>query len=216
MTGLTTGVKVTFAGNKKLLIGTLSDNGTVASMVEGRGLVSVDAMENQAESEAQYADDEVWTMVQGAPLLTGSMTFMQLNDDVRVDFFGQQEVTAKMGATTVTGFADVGSYPQRILQYLIEGTATMADGSVERAALLTVYPNAQVTSTPSKESETNTDGTSVVNWTADIQATATSKYRFNGKSQAVYEFQIIGDDAVNAMWAELDKGTFALPTASKP
>ena len=115
MAGLTTGVKATFAGNKKLLIGTLSGDGTVTSMVEGRGLVSVDAMENQAESEAQYADDEVWTMVQGAPLLTGSMTFMQLNDDVRVDFFGQQEVTATMGATTVTGLVSVDAMQNQSL-----------------------------------------------------------------------------------------------------
>lgn len=216
MVGLTNEVRVTFSGNKKLLIGTLADGGTVSNMVEGKGLVSVGSMENQAESEAQYADDEVWMSTVGTPKLEGDMTFIQLNDDVRTDFFGQQEVSAKMGTTSITGFADGGSYPQRILQYLTEGTAAMADGSVERAALLTVLPNAQVTSTPKKETTTNTDGTEVVTWEANIQATTTSKYRFNGKSQAMYEFQIIGDDAVNAMWAELDKGTFALPTASTP
>lgn len=209
MAGLTKDLKVTFHGNKSLIIGGLKDDGTVENPVWGTGLVSMDAMENTSESKAQYADDEVWTMTAGAPLLQGSVTFMQMNDDLRTDFFGQQKVTATIGETALTGYGDTGAYPQRILEYLIEGTATSkTDGSVQAAALLTVYPNAQVTSTPTKESETDTDDISVVNWTAKIQATATDKFIVNGKKLPAVEFQIVGDAEVAALKKSLANGSF--------
>lgn len=209
MTGITKDLKVTFHGNKSLIIGVLGDDGTVTDPVWGTGLVSMDAMENTAEAKAQYADDEVWTMTAGAPVLQGSATFMQMNDDLRTDFFGQQQVTGTIGATALTGYGDTGAYPQRILEYLIEGTATSkVDGSVQSAALLTVYPNAQVTSTPTKESETNTEDISVVNWTAKIQATATDKFIVAGKKLPAIEFQVVGDEEVAALKKSLAEGSF--------
>lgn len=201
--------KVTFHGNKSLIIGTLGDNGVVTKPVWGTGLVSMAAMENQSESEAQYADDEVWTTISGAPLLTGSLTFMQLNSDLRTDFFGQTEVIGKVGGVEVTGYGDSGNYPSRIVEYLIEGTATSKiDGSVQAAALLTVYPNCQVTSSPSKESETDTDSISVVNWTANIQATTTDKFVVGGKKLPAVEIQIIGDTEVANLKKALAEGKF--------
>lgn len=207
--------KFSFHGNKSLIIGVLGDNFAVTKPVWGTGLVSIDSMENQAEAESQYADDEVWVTQSGAPLLQGSINFMQLNDDLRTDFFGQQEVSATMGGVSMTGFADTGSYPQRILQYLIEGTAiSKIDGSTKAAALLTVYPQAQVTSTPSKSSETDTDSLSVVNWTANIQASATDKFVVNGKKLPAVEFTVVGDEDVAKLKEALKTGKFPLVTTS--
>lgn len=212
MAGIDNTVKVTWHGNESLMIGTLGTDGTVSGVVQGRGLVSLEAMKNSAESKSQFADDEVWTSVAGAPQLAGSIVFMQLGDDVRSDFFGQQMVAAKVGDIDVTGYADTGVYPPRIVEYLHEGTVTKDDGTTSSAALLTVYPKCQVSSTPTKASSTDTDDISVVEWTADIQATATDSYMVDGKKQAMYEYTVVGDDDVAKLKAAVKAGQFALPT----
>lgn len=201
--------KIVYHGNKKLTIGDLGADMTITNPVHAQGIVSIDAMENQSESESQYADDDVWAVTASAPVLQGSMALMQVDDDVRKGWFGQAEVAATMGGVSLTGHADTGNYPAKAVEYLSEGIATSKiDGSVVAAAMLTVYPNLQLTSTPTKESETDTDGLSVINWTANIQATVTERFVINGKKVPAVEIAVIGDDEVAKVKADMDAGKF--------
>lgn len=203
--------RVMFHGNKHLIIGKLAADGTVSEPVWGTGLISMGAMENQSEAEAHYADDIVWVSISGAQLLQGELTFMQLNDDVRTDFFGQTQ----FNAGSMVGYGDTGRYPERIVQVLSEGIATQADGSQVKAAVLTVYPRMQVISAPTKETETDADSASEINWTASVQAMSSPNYvSATGDASAMIEFTVIGDDAVNALIQDLKDGKFPELTAT--
>lgn len=205
-------IKSTFHGNRLLLTGTLTQDGTFTDVNHHLGLVSVDAFENQAKTDNQYADNEVWPVASASPVMKGSVTLMQMDDKLRTDFFGQSTINANVGTVPVSGFADTGVYPQRSLMYVTDGIAKDADGNVVKSLLITFMPNAQCISTPQKKSETDSDGINVVTWSADIEATSTEKYAPNNVQQPIYEFQVIGTDAVNSVIAQIKSGKMPVPT----
>ena len=208
-------IKSTFHGNRLLLTGTLGADGNFTDVNHHLGLVSVDAFENQAKADNQYADNETWPVASASPVMQGSVTLMQMDDKLRTDFFGQAAVNATVGDASVSGFADTGVYPQRALMYVTDGIAKDADGNVVKSLLITFMPNAQCISTPQKKSETDSDGISVVTWSADIQATSTEKYAPNSVQQPIYEFQVVGNDAVNSVIAQIKSGKMPVPTGAK-
>ena len=205
-------IKSTFHGNRLLLTGTLGASGEFTNVNHHLGLVSVDAFENQAKADNQYADNETWPVASASPVMQGSVTLMQMDDKLRTDFFGQSVVNANVGTASVSGFADTGVYPQRALMYVTDGIAKDADGNVVKSLLITFMPNAQCISTPQKKSETDSDGINVVTWSADIQATSTEKYAPNNVQQPIYEFQVVGNDAVNSVIAQIQSGKMPVPT----
>lgn len=204
-------IKSTFHGNRLLLTGTLGTDGNFTEVNHHLGLVSVDAFENKSKTDNQYADDEVWPVATASPVMEGSVTLMQMDDKLRTDFFGQSAVNANVGEVSVSGFADTGTYPQRALMYVTDGIAKDASGTVVKSLLITFMPNAQCISTPQKKSETDSDGISVVTWSADIQATSTEKYAPNGVQQPIYEFQVVGNDSVSSVIAQIQSGKMPVP-----
>ena len=207
-------IKSTFHGNRLLLTGTLTEDHTFTNVNHHLGLVSVDAFDNQAKADNQYADNETWPVASASPVMKGSVTLMQMDDKLRTDFFGQSTVNANVGRVPVSGFADTGVYPQRALMYVTDGIAKDANGNVVKSLLITFMPNAQCISTPQKKSETDSDGINVVTWSADIQATSTEKYAPNNVQQPIYEFQVVGNDAVNATIAQIQAGQMPVPTST--
>ena len=121
-------IKSTFHGNRLLLTGTLTEDHNFTNVNHHLGLVSVDAFENQAKADNQYADNETWPVASASPVMKGSVTLMQMDDKLRTDFFGQSTVNANVGSVPVSGFADTGVYPQRALMYVTDGIAKDADG----------------------------------------------------------------------------------------
>lgn len=204
-------IKSTFHGNRLLLTGTLGADGNFTDVNHHLGLVSVDAFENKSKTDNQFADNETWPVATASPVMEGSVTLMQMDDKLRTDFFGQSAVNANVGEVSVSGFADTGTYPQRALMYVTDGIAKDADGTVVKSLLITFMPNAQCISTPQKKSETDSDGINVVTWSADIQATSTEKYKPNGVQQPIYEFQVVGNDAVSSVIAQIQSGKMPVP-----
>lgn len=204
-------IKSTFHGNRLLLTGTLGTDGNFTDVNHHLGLVSVDAFENKSKTDNQFADNDTWPVATASPVMEGSVTLMQMDDKLRTDFFGQSAVNANVGEVSVSGFADTGTYPQRALMYVTDGIAKDTDGTVVKSLLITFMPNAQCISTPQKKSETDSDGISVVTWSADIQATSTEKYKPSGVQQPIYEFQVVGNDSVTSVIAQIQSGKMPVP-----
>ena len=97
-----------FHGNQRLLIAKLTGENETTDVVFGTGLLSVSSMEDEAEVTNFPADDVPDHLaVSGASLAKGTMTFIQVDPDVRINFFGQS--TTDNGK----GYASTGVYPQR-------------------------------------------------------------------------------------------------------
>ena len=151
-----------FHCNQRLLIAKLTGDNKITDVVFGTGLVSVSAMEDEAEVTNFPADDVPdHASVSGASLVKGTLTFMQLDPDVRIKFFGQS--TTKNGK----GYASTSLYPQRLVQYVSLG----ATKTGKKKLLVTVYPNMSVTGKPSKSTETDSSDTpTAIYWESSVQA----------------------------------------------
>ena len=192
-----------FHGNQRLLIAKLDSKTAYSDVVFGTGLVKVSAMKDEAEVTNFPADDVAdHATIAGASLLKGSMTFMQLDPKVRVKFFGQEETQNKKG------YASVGVYPQRLVQYATLGSKR--DGT--RALMVTVYPNMSVTSKPSKETTTDSsDKPTAVNWEAEVQASGSDYYLTgNGRKSSEFEYFFYGAE-VDKVLDYIDNGGIILP-----
>lgn len=195
-----------YHGNQRLSIGHLTSANKVEKVVHGTGLVSVSAMEDQASTNNYPADDiPDHATVSGSSLLEGSMVFMQLDEGVRTDFFGQEKTTNGFG------FASTGVFPKRIVQYVTLGTKR--DGSP--LAMVTVYPNMSVTGKPTKETETDSsDEPTAVQWTANVQASGSDFYLTpSGKKSAEFEYRFEGDNVAKVL-EFIDGGGILLPTTT--
>lgn len=192
-----------YHGNQRLLIAQLDSKTKYSDVIKGTGLVSVSAMSDEANVTNIAADDvpDHATMT-GASLLKGTLNFLQLDPDLRIKFFGQDTTTN--GA----GFASVGQYPQRVIQYATLGTKR--DGT--RALLVTVYPNMSVTSKPSKSTTTDSSETpTAVQWEAAVQASGSDYYTTKkGLKSAEFEYIYYGDD-VQKVLDYIDGGGIILP-----
>ena len=192
-----------FHGNQRLLIAKLTGVNKASDVVYGTGLVSVSAMEDEAEVNNFAADDVPdHASVSGASLLKGTMTFMQLDPDVRVKFFGQD--TTANGK----GYASIGVYPQRLVQYVSIGSTK----SGKKKILVTVYPNMSVTGRPSKSTETDSSDTpTAINWEASVQASGSDFYLTSGGHRAsVVEYVFEGEE-VDTVLKYIDGGGIITP-----
>ena len=192
-----------FHGNQRLLIAKLTGKNKTTDVVFGTGLVSVSSMEDEAEVTNFPADDVPdHASVSGASLSKGTMTFMQLDPDVRVKFFGQS--TTENGK----GYASTGVYPQRLVQYVSIG----ATKSGKKKLLVTVYPNMSVTGKPSKSTETDSSDTpTAINWEASVQASGSDFYlTSDGYRAAEFEYTFEGDE-VDAVLKYIDGGGIITP-----
>ena len=192
-----------FHGNQRLLIAKLTGKNATTDVVFGTGLVSVSSMEDEAEVTNFPADDVPdHASVSGASLSKGTMTFMQLDPDVRVKFFGQS--TTENGK----GYASTGVYPQRLVQYVSIG----ATKSGKKKLLVTVYPNMSVTGKPSKSTETDSaDTPTAINWEAPVQASGSDFYlTSDGHRAAEFEYPFEGDE-VDKVLEYIDGGGIITP-----
>lgn len=192
-----------FHGNQLLTIGTLTAANTISDVFIGTGLVSVSAMEDDADIQNFAADDVAdHATIAGASLLKGTLKFIQLDPDVRIKFFGQD--TTASGA----GYANSGVYPKRAVQYVTLGQTR--DGN--KAAMVTVYPSMSLTGKPTKSTETDSsDKPTAVNWEAKVQAGGSEYYTTkNGVKAPEFEYMFYGDD-VDKVIADIKKGTIVTP-----
>lgn len=193
--------RVMYHGNQRLVIkpwGAASTNGkrTLGTAVFGTGLVSVSAMSDDAKITNFPADDTPdHATISGASLLKGTMKFMQLDNDVRTNFFGQETIDGGYGST--------GVYPKAAVQYASLGSTQ--DG--KPALLVTVYPNMSVTSAPTKETTTDSaDTPTAIQWTAAVQASGCAEVTTpKGRKVAELEFFFTGDDVQTAL-DKIDSG----------
>lgn len=192
-----------FHGNQRLLIAKLTGENETTDVVFGTGLVSVSSMEDEAEVTNFPADDVPdFASVSGASLAKGTITFMQLDPDVRVNFFGQS--TTDNGK----GYASTGVYPQRLVQFVSIG----ATKTGKKKLLVTVYPNMSVTGKPSKSTETDSSDTpTAINWEASVQASGSDFYlTSDGYRSAEFEYVYEGDE-VDKVLEYIDGGGIITP-----
>nr|DAW67648.1 MAG TPA: tail tube protein [Caudoviricetes sp.] len=192
-----------FHGNQRLSIAELTSADTYKNVKFGTGLVSVSAMSDSAEVKSFAADDiPDHASIAGASLLKGTMKFMQLDPDLRIDFFGQDETE------NGKGYASTGVFPKRLVQYVTTGTRRNGD----KALLITVYPNMSVTGKPSKETETDSsDSPTAITWEASVQASGSEFYvTKTGRKSAEFEYYFYGDE-VDKVLAFIDGGGIITP-----
>lgn len=197
-----------FWGNELLIVGDLvvgDDKAVSGSNLElVTGLVSVGAMENQAEI-ANYPADDVADhgTKKGSTLLQGEMVFIQTDQTVRQSLMGQQQTANGLG------WSPTGNYSNKCVQYLHKAQRVKAsDGSVETGYMITVYPNLKATSDATKESETDSvDGVDPIQWTLAVQATDSDKYLNQGKKVPSIEYEVWGEQATEFM-KKMEDGLF--------
>ena len=192
-----------FHGNQRLLIAKLTGDNKITDVVFGTGLVSVSAMEDEAEVTNFPADDVPdHASIAGASLLKGTISFMQLDPDVRIKFFGQDTTT------NGKGYASTGVYPQRLVQYASLGSTKTG----KKKLLVTVYPNMSVTGKPSKSTETDSSDTpTAINWEASVQASGSDFYLTSkGHRAAEFEYVFEGEE-VDAVLKYIDGGGIITP-----
>ena len=156
------------------------------------GLVSVSAMEDQAETNSYPADDVPDHGVKkGATLLQGEMVFIQTDQALKEDILGQQRTANGLG------WSPTGNWKTKCVQYLIKGrkrdkfTGEFIDGY-----RVVVYPNLRPTAEATKESETDSvDGVDPIQWTLAVQATESDIYLNGDKKVPAIEYEIWGEQA---------------------
>lgn len=199
-----------FWGNELLVFGDLvaDSEGKVAgqNVQLVTGLVSVGAMENQAET-ANYPADDVPDHGQkkGATLYQGEVVFIQTDQTVRQELMGQVKTENGLG------WAPTGNYKSKCMQYLHKASKRSAlDGTIEEGYMITVYPNVTATNDATKESETDSvDGVDPITWTIPIQATASDKYKSGGKALPSVEYEVWGEEAKEFM-AKMEENLFLM------
>lgn len=179
-------------GNEALVVAKFDESGKVdtASIKVLTGLVSVGAMEDQAEVQNYPADDIAdHATKKGATLLNGELVFLQTDEALKEELLGQ------VAATNGLGYVQTGQYPNRIIQYVQRTQTKKADGTIGKGYKIQVLPNVQATAELSFESETDSsDGVDPIQYTLAIQATATDNYVDKGFKPAQQEFVIDGDN----------------------
>ena len=156
------------------------------------GLVSVGAMEDQAETNSYPADDVPDHGVKkGATLLQGEMVFIQTDQALKEDILGQQRTENGLG------WSPTGNWKTKCVQYLIKGRKRdKVTGEFIDGYRVVVYPNLRPTAEATKESETDSvDGVDPIQWTLAVQATESDIYLNNGKKVPAIEYEIWGDQA---------------------
>ena len=156
------------------------------------GLVSVSAMEDQAETNSYPADDVPDHGVKkGATLLQGEMVFIQTDQALKEDILGQQRTANGLGWSTT------GNWKTKCVQYLIKGRKRdKVTGEFIDGYRVVVYPNLRPTAEATKESETDSvDGVDPIQWTLAVQATESDIYLNGGKKVPAIEYEIWGDQA---------------------
>lgn len=185
-----------FYGNEALVVA------DVAKGVDGKietsniklvtGLVSVGAMEDQAETTNYPADDVPdHGFKKGATLLQGSMTFIQTSQALREDLMGW------VATDNGLGYSPTGNFKTKLVQYLIKGKRRNMDtGTVEEGWRVVIYPQLTPTAEATNESETDSvDGVDPIQWEVAVQATASDIYTNKGYKVPQIEFTIWGEQA---------------------
>ena len=156
------------------------------------GLVSVGAMEDQAETNNYPADDVPDHGVKkGATLLQGEMVFIQTDQALKEDILGQQKTPNGLG------WSPTGNWKTKCVQYLIKGRKRdKTTGEFVDGWRVVVYPNLTPTAEATKESETDSvDGVDPIQWTLAVQATDSDIYLNGGKKVPAIEYEIWGEQA---------------------
>lgn len=156
------------------------------------GLVSVGAMEDQAETTNYPADDVPdHGFKKGATLLQGSMTFIQTSQALREDLMGW------VATDNGLGYSPTGNFKTKLVQYLIKGKRRNMDtGTVEEGWRVVIYPQLTPTAEATNESETDSvDGVDPIQWEVAVQATASDIYTNKGYKVPQIEFTIWGEQA---------------------
>lgn len=169
------------------------------------GLVSVGAMEDQAETQNFPADDVPDHGVKkGATLLQGEMVFIQTDEVLKEDILGQKKTANGLG------WSATGNWKTKCVQYLIKGRRKTTDGGFEDGWRVVVYPNLTPTAEATKESETDSvDGVDPIQWTLPVQATESDIYTNEGVKVAQIEYEIWGAQAENFA-AQMEQGVFLM------
>lgn len=175
-----------FHGNRLLTIGDLTEENKIKNVILATGLVSVGAMEDEAEVKNFAADDVAdHATIAGKSLLKGELKLIQLDKNVRINFFGQDETANGFG------FGSTNIYPKKAVQIVTAGQV-----GNDKAILVRVFPNMAVTNPPSFETETDSsEAPTAVTWTAKVQATGSELYKTkNGHTPAEFNYTFTGAD----------------------
>lgn len=185
-----------FYGNEALVVADVakgSDGKIETSNIKlVTGLVSVGAMEDQAETTNYPADDVPdHGFKKGATLLQGSMTFIQTSQALREDLMGW------VATDNGLGYSPTGNFKTKLVQYLIKGKRRNMDtGTVEEGWRVVIYPQLTPTAEATNESETDSvDGVDPIQWEVAVQATASDIYTNKGYKVPQIEFTIWGEQA---------------------
>lgn len=164
-----------FWGNEALIVADITKD-TQGKIIDSNhkivtGLVSVGAMEDQAETANFPADDVPDHGVKkGATLLQGEMVFIQTDQALKEDILGQERTQNGLG------WSPTGNWKTKCVQYLIKGRKRDKEtGEFIDGWRVVVYPNLTPTAEATKESETDSvDGVDPIQWTLAVQAKANS------------------------------------------
>ena len=170
------------------------------------GLVSVGAMEDQAETKNFPADDVPDHGVKkGATLLQGEMVFIQTDQALKEDILGQQKTPNGLG------WSPTGNWKTKCVQYLIKGRRKdKTTGDFVDGWRVVVYPNLTPTAEATKESETDSvDGVDPIQWKLSVQATDSDIYLNGGKKVPAIEYEIWGDQAKDFA-SKMEAGLFIM------
>ena len=170
------------------------------------GLVSVSAMEDQAETNSYPADDVPDHGVKkGATLLQGEMVFIQTDQALKEDILGQQRTENGLG------WSPTGNWKTKCVQYLIKGRKRdKVTGEFVDGYRVVVYPNLRPTAEATKESETDSvDGVDPIQWTLKVQATESDIYLNGGKKVPAIEYEIWGEQAKDFV-KKMESGLFIM------
>ena len=199
-----------FFGNEALIVADMSkgSNGkpefTNHKIVTG--LVSVGAMEDQAETNSYPADDVPDHGVKkGATLLQGEMVFIQTDQALKEDILGQQRTANGLG------WSPTGNWKTKCVQYLIKGRKRdKVTGEFIDGYRVVVYPNLRPTAEATKESETDSvDGVDPIQWTLAVQATESDIYLNGDKKVPAIEYEIWGEQAKDFV-KKMEAGLFIM------
>lgn len=185
-----------FWGNEALIVADITKD-SQGKIIDSNhkivtGLVSVGAMEDQAETANFPADDVPDHGVKkGATLLQGEMVFIQTDQALKEDILGQERTQNGLG------WSPTGNWKTKCVQYLIKGRKRDKEtGEFIDGWRVVVYPNLTPTAEATKESETDSvDGVDPIQWTLAVQATDSDIYLNNGKKVPSIEYEVWGDQA---------------------
>ncbi|MCD6632152.1 capsid protein [Lactococcus cremoris] len=199
-----------FWGNEALIVADITKD-SQGKIIDSNhkivtGLVSVGAMEDQAETANFPADDVPDHGVKkGATLLQGEMVFIQTDQALKEDILGQERTQNGLG------WSPTGNWKTKCVQYLIKGRKRDKEtGEFIDGWRVVVYPNLTPTAEATKESETDSvDGVDPIQWTLAVQATDSDIYLNNGKKVPSIEYEVWGDQAKNFA-NKMEEGLFIM------